>query len=107
MTEMVVVRKNDGSLLCCTASELASRVINSNLKLSEIERIEDMAGYDITKIVRCIIAWEECHSISEQMKYTQACNLIVYLRDQLNERSSNDQLQTQEALISRHTGIQS
>lgn len=88
MEEMIVSRKNDGSMLCCTASELASRVINSNLKLSEIERIEDMAGYDITNLLRGIIAWEECRSISEQMKYTQACNLIAYLRDQLNERSS-------------------
>lgn len=88
MTELIVARKNDGSMLCCTASELTSRVINSNIKLAEIETIEDMAGYDITNILREVIAWEECRSISEQMKYTQACNLIVYLRDQLNERSS-------------------
>lgn len=88
MTEMIIVRKNDGSMLCCESSELASRVINSTIKLSEIECIEDMAGYDVTNILRDVIAWEECRSISEQMKYTQACNLIVYLRDQLNERSS-------------------
>lgn len=88
MTELIVARKYDGSMLCCRASELTSRVITSNIKLAEIETIEDMAGYDITNILREVIAWEECRSISDQLKYEQACNLIVTLRDQLNERSS-------------------
>lgn len=87
MKELIVARKNDGSMLCCPASELASRVLNSNLKMSEIETIEDMNGYDITNVLREVIAWEECRSISDQLKYEQACNLIVTLRDQLNERS--------------------
>lgn len=88
MREMIVARRNDGSMLCCPASELASRVINSTIKLAEIDTIEDMAGYDITNVLREVIAWEECLSISYHLKYEQACNLIVALRDQLNERSS-------------------
>lgn len=88
MIELIAVTKNDGSILYCTASELAARVINSNLSLVEIMSIATMSGYDITNIIRDVISWADCCMISDRMKYEQACNLIASLRDQLNERSS-------------------